>query len=61
MGRMGKQLIKTLKKEKHFKIYSLTRIQKINKKIIIEIQSNTFQTFKKTDVIIDFTIIKMYI
>tara|TARA_A100001234_G_scaffold220832_2_gene234770 strand:- start:940 stop:1692 length:753 start_codon:yes stop_codon:yes gene_type:complete len=59
MGRMGKQLIKTLKKEKHFKIHSLTEYKKINKKIEgIEIQSNTFQSFKKTDVIIDFTIPK---
>ena len=56
MGRMGKQLIKTCKKEKNFKIQSLTEYKPINKKIFgIKPQINNEDAFKKTDVIIDFT------
>ncbi len=56
MGRMGKQLIKTCKKEKNFKIQSLTEYKPINKKIFgIKPQVNNEDAFKKTDVIIDFT------
>jgi 4-hydroxy-tetrahydrodipicolinate reductase len=59
MGRMGQQLIKTAKKEKGFKIHSLTEYKIINKKISnIKPQLNTEEAFKKTDVIIDFTIPK---
>jgi len=59
MGRMGQQLIKTAKKEKGFKIHSLTEYKIINKKISsIKPQLNTEDAFKKTDVIIDFTIPK---
>ena len=59
MGRMGQQLIKTTKKEKGFKIYSLTEYKQINKKFNgIRPQLNTENAFKKTDVIIDFTIPK---
>ena len=59
MGRMGQQLIKTVKKEKGFKIYSLTEYKIINKKISnIKPQLNTEEAFRKTDVIIDFTIPK---
>ena len=59
MGRMGQQLIKTTKKEKGFKISSLTEYKNINKKISgIKPQLNTEEAFKKTDVIIDFTIPK---
>ena len=57
MGRMGQQLIKTTKKEKGFKIYSLTEYKIINKKFGgIRPQLNTEDAFKKTDVIIDFTV-----
>ena len=57
MGRMGQQLIKTTKKEKGFKIYSLTEYKQINKKFNgIRPQLNTENAFKNTDVIIDFTI-----
>jgi len=57
MGRMGQQLIKTTKKEKGFKINSLTEYKIINKKIGgIRPQLNTEDAFKKTDVIIDFTV-----
>ena len=59
MGRMGQQLIKTAKKEKGFKIHSLTEYKIINKKIYnIKPQLNTDEAFRKTDVIIDFTVPK---
>ena len=59
MGRMGQQLIKTTKKEKGFKINSLTEYKIINKKIGgFKPQLNTEDAFKKTDVIIDFTVPK---
>ena len=59
MGRMGQQLIKTSIKDKKFKIHSLTEYKIINKKFAgIKPQLNTEAAFKKTDVIIDFTIPK---
>ena len=59
MGRMGQQLIKTAKKEKGYKISSLTEYKIINKKLNgIKPQLNTEEAFKKTDVIIDFTVPK---
>ncbi len=59
MGRMGKQVIKASKKNKRFKIQSLTENRLIPKKIEgIKPQFNTFDAFKNTDVIIDFTIPK---
>ena len=59
MGRMGQQLIKTAKKEKGYKIFSLTEYKIINKKFNgIKPQLNTEDAFKKTDVIIDFTVPK---
>jgi 4-hydroxy-tetrahydrodipicolinate reductase len=59
MGRMGQQIIKSVKKDKSFKIISLTENRKTSKKINgIKISSNTAEAFKKTDLIIDFTIPK---
>lgn len=59
MGRMGQQLIKTAQKEKGYKITSLTEYKIINKKFNgIKPQLNTEEAFKKTDVIIDFTVPK---
>ena len=59
LGRMGQQIIKSSKKDSKFKIVSLTEVKKINKKIGgIKIGSNTEAAFKKTNVIIDFTIPK---
>ena len=59
MGRMGQQIIKSIKKDKNFKLVSLTENRKISKKINgITISSNTAETFKKTDLIIDFTVPK---
>ncbi len=57
MGRMGKQLIKSSKSNKNYKLVSLTENKKIDKKISgITPELNTDKTFKKVDVIIDFTV-----
>ena len=56
LGRMGQQLIKSSRSNKSFKLVALTE-NKITKKIAnISLGLNTEQTFKKTDVIIDFTV-----
>ena len=57
LGRMGQQLIKSSKNNKNFRLVSLTENKAISKKIAgIKLDVNTEQTFKKTDVIIDFTV-----
>ena len=57
LGRMGQQLIKSSKNNKNFKLAALTENKAISKKIAgIKPEINTEQTFKKTDVIIDFTV-----
>jgi 4-hydroxy-tetrahydrodipicolinate reductase len=57
MGRMGQQLIKSSKKDKNIKLYSLTENRLISKKISgIMPQLNSEEAFKKTDVIVDFTV-----
>ena len=59
MGRMGQQLIKSSKANHNFKLSTLTENKLINKKINgIKPELNTENAFKKTDVIIDFTIPK---
>jgi len=59
MGRMGQQLIKTSKANKNFKLVSLTENKIINKKIMgIRPNLNTETTFKKANIIIDFTVPK---
>ena len=59
MGRMGSQIIKSAKKDQNFKITALTENKRINRKINgIAIDLNTYKTFKKVDLIIDFTIPK---
>ena len=56
MGRMGQQLIKSSKKDKAFKIITLTENRKINKKISgIKPELNSVNSFKGAHVIIDFT------
>ena len=46
MGRMGKQLIKSVNKNKNFKLVSLTENRKINKKISgIKPQINSLKSF----------------
>jgi 4-hydroxy-tetrahydrodipicolinate reductase len=57
LGRMGQQLIKSSKNNKSFKLAALTENKAISKKIAgIKLDVNTEQAFKKTDVIIDFTV-----
>ena len=59
MGRMGQQIIKSANLDKNFKLVALTESRKINKKINgIKLGINTEQTFKKVNLIIDFTIPK---
>ena len=59
MGRMGQQIIKSVKSDKNFKLVALTENRKINKKINgIKISNNNLNTLKKTDLIVDFTIPK---
>ena len=59
MGRMGQQIIKSVKSNKNFKLVALTEIKEINKKIHgIKISQNTLENLKKTNLIIDFTIPK---
>ena len=59
LGRMGQQLIISSKSNKNFKIVALTENKAINKKISgIKLSLNKYQTFEKTDVIVDFTVPK---
>ena len=57
LGRMGQQLIKSSKKNRKFKLVTLTENVLINKKINgIKLEMNSEKAFKKTNVIIDFTV-----
>ena len=57
MGRMGQQLIKSSKKNKNFKLVTLTENRLVNKKFNgIRPELNSDIAFKKIDVIIDFTV-----
>ena len=59
MGRMGKQLIKSSKKDKSFKLTTLTDSIEISKKISgIKPELNSFSSLKKVHVIIDFSVPK---
>ena len=59
MGRMGQQLIKSSKKNRKFKLVSLTENRLINKKIAgLKPSKNNVDAFKKSNVIIDFTVPK---
>ena len=59
LGRMGQELIKSSKKNKLFKIESITEYKLIKRKILgISPQLNSDIAFKNTDIIIDFTIPK---
>ena len=56
MGRMGQQIIKSVKKNKDFKIVALTENKKIVKMINgINVSLNTEEAFRKAHLIIDFT------
>ena len=57
MGRMGQQLIKSLKKNKKFKLVALTENRLVNRKFDgIKLELNSEKVFKRADIIIDFTI-----
>jgi len=56
---MGQQIIRSVKSQKNFKLVALTENRKINKKINgIQVNLNNMSTFKKTNLIIDFTVPK---
>ena len=59
LGRMGQQLIKSAREDKKFRINSITE-NKVQKKKIFGIlpKLNNAETFRKSDVIIDFTVPK---
>jgi 4-hydroxy-tetrahydrodipicolinate reductase len=59
LGRMGQQLVKSARNSKNFELVSLTENRIINKKISgLRPQLNSVSAFKKTNVIVDFTIPK---
>ena len=59
MGRMGQQIIKTIKSNKNFKIIALTESKEVKKKINgIEVSLNNERAFKNAHLIIDFTLPK---
>ena len=59
LGRMGQQLIKSSRKDKNFKLVTITENKIINKKVSGLIpQLNSEFAFKNTNIIIDFTIPK---
>jgi len=59
LGRMGQQLIESARKDKRFKIISLTENEIQRKKILgILPEVNSPEAFKNSDIIIDFTVPK---
>jgi 4-hydroxy-tetrahydrodipicolinate reductase len=59
LGRMGQQIIKSSKKNKDFKLVSLTENKIIKKKISgLKLNLNNLEAFKDANVIIDFTVPK---
>ena len=59
LGRMGQQLIKSSKREKNFKLVSITESSRINKKVSgLKPQLNSVSAFKNANIIIDFTVPK---
>ena len=59
LGRMGQQIIRSVKFDKNFKLVTITESKKTNKKIQgLKISKNNLDVFKKTNLIIDFTIPK---
>ena len=59
LGRMGQQIIKSVKSNKKFKLVAVTENKKTNKKLQgLKILKNNLEVFKKTNLIIDFTIPK---
>ena len=59
LGRMGQQIIKSVKSDKNFKLVTLTESRIVKKKINgIRPSLNNEKAFKETDIIIDFTVPK---
>tara|TARA_B100000700_G_C15043386_1_gene856567 strand:- start:646 stop:1419 length:774 start_codon:yes stop_codon:yes gene_type:complete len=59
LGKMGRQLIKSSKNNKNFKLISITENKEISKKISgLKTQLNSKKAFKNVNVIIDFTLPK---
>ena len=59
LGRMGHQIIKSVKSNKRFRLVAITENKKTNKKLQgLKISKNNLEVFKKTNLIIDFTIPK---
>ena len=57
LGRMGQQLINSVKKDKIFKIVSLTESKIVRQKVNnIAPKINSEEAFRNTDIIIDFTV-----
>jgi 4-hydroxy-tetrahydrodipicolinate reductase len=57
LGKMGQQIIKSVKFDKNFKLVTVTESKKTNKKIQgLKISKNNMDVFKKTNLIIDFTV-----
>jgi len=55
-GRMGRQIIKSSKKEKNFKLVSITENRIVNRKLFgLSPQLNSSSAFKNVSIIIDFT------
>ena len=59
LGRMGKQIIKSAKNDKSFRLIAITESKVINKKISgLKPTLNSISSFKNTNIIIDFTVPK---
>ena len=59
LGRMGQQLIKSVKANKNFRLVTLTENREISKKVNgIKPSLNNIEAFKNVNVIIDFTVPK---
>ena len=59
LGRMGQQIIKSSKKDKKFKIVSITENKKLNKKVLgFKLQKNSKNSLKNAQVIVDFSVPK---
>ena len=56
LGKMGKKIINSSKKDKKFKITSITESKVLNKKVSgLKLQINSNNAFKDAQVIIDFS------
>ena len=59
LGRMGQQIIKSVRADKNFKLNAITESSIVNKKINgLNIDLNTESTFRDVNLIIDFTVPK---